>query len=67
MPEQPSHNKMNHLNRLRDIPAVERVLQALGEADAPRPAVVAVVRRELAALRKQKDVPDFDGVLARIR
>src|SRR2546421_3436529 len=67
MPEQPSHNKMNHLNRLRDIPAVERVLQALGEADAPRPAVVAVVRRELAALRKAKDVPDFDGVLARIR
>ena len=67
MPEQPSHNKMNHLNRLRDIPAVERVLQALGEADAPRPALVAVVRRELAALRKEKDVPDFDGVLARIR
>src|SRR5947207_114212 len=30
MPEQRSHNKMNHLNRLRDIPAVERVLQALG-------------------------------------
>ena len=53
--------------RRRDIPAVERVLQALGEVDLPRPAVVAIVRRELAALRSEKKIPDFDGVLARIR
>ncbi|HTC78898.1 MAG TPA: L-seryl-tRNA(Sec) selenium transferase [Terriglobales bacterium] len=53
--------------RRRDIPAVERVLQALGEVDLPRPAVLAIVRRELAALRSEKKVPDFDGVLARIR
>ncbi len=53
--------------RRRDIPAVERVLQALGEVDLPRPAVVAIARRELAALRSEKKIPDFDGVLARIR
>src|SRR5947209_13821216 len=58
---------MKDTTSLRSIPAVEKVLQALGEADAPRPALVAVVRRELAALRKEKNVPDFDGVLARIR
>ncbi len=52
---------------LRAIPSVEKVLQALGEAVTPRPAVVAVVRRQLAALRKEKSIPDFDGVMARVR
>jgi len=52
---------------LRSIPAVEKVLQALGEMDLPRPAIVAVIRRELAALRREKEIPDFAGVLARIR
>ncbi len=51
----------------RAIPAVEKVLQALEGTDLPRPAVVAVVRRELAALRSGKKIPDFDGVLARVR
>jgi L-seryl-tRNA(Ser) seleniumtransferase len=54
-------------NSLRAIPAVEKVLQALGETPVPRPATVAVVRRELAALRKERSVPEFDAVLARIR
>ena len=52
---------------LRDIPAVEKVLLALGETRLPRPAVVAVARRELTVLRKQKTIPEFDIVLARIR
>jgi L-seryl-tRNA(Ser) seleniumtransferase len=52
---------------LRSIPAVEKVLQALGETDLPRPALVAVIRRELAALRREKEIPNFAGVLARIR
>ncbi len=52
---------------LRAIPAVEKVLQALGETALPRPAVVAVARRELAALRSEKSIPDFDAVVARIR
>ena len=54
--------------RLRNIPAVEKVLQALGDvAGLPRPAVVAVVRRELAALRTEKKMRDFDAVLERVR
>src|SRR5437762_562582 len=51
----------------RSIPAVEKVLQALGEVDLPRPAVVAVVRRELAALRTEEKIPDFDALLGQIR
>ncbi len=52
---------------LRAIPAVEKVLQALGDTDLPRPIVLGVVRRELAALRKQKTIPEFDVVLASVR
>ena len=52
---------------LRAIPAVEKVLQALGQTDLPRPVVVATVRRELAALRSGRAIPDFDAVAARIR
>lgn len=54
-------------SQLRAIPAVEKVLQALGDAGLPRPMVLAVVRRELAALRKQKSIPEFDAVIAAIR
>ena len=54
-------------SQLRAIPAVEKVLQALGDAGLPRPIVVEVVRRELAALRKQKSIPGFDAVVATIR
>jgi L-seryl-tRNA(Ser) seleniumtransferase len=52
---------------LRDIPSVDRVLQSLGDTGVPRPAVTALVRRELAALRKQKTVPGYEGVLSGIR
>jgi L-seryl-tRNA(Ser) seleniumtransferase len=54
-------------SKLRSIPAVEKVLQALGSTELPRPAVVAVVRRELAALRTAKTIPDFDGVVSKVR
>jgi L-seryl-tRNA(Ser) seleniumtransferase len=52
---------------LRAVPAVEKVLQALAATDVPRPAVVAVVRRELASLRREKTIPDFDAILVRTR
>jgi len=54
-------------SQLRAIPAVEKVLQALGDAGLPRPLVLDVVRRELAALRKGKSVPEFDAVVTQIR
>jgi len=61
------------VNPLRSIPAVEQVLQALGEVGLPRPVVLAVVRGELAALRKgghrpsAPRLPSFDHVLGQIR
>jgi L-seryl-tRNA(Ser) seleniumtransferase len=55
------------VNELRAIPAVEKLLQALGAVDLPRPVTVAIIRRELNALRKQKEIPEFDEVLNRIR
>src|SRR5436190_5552343 len=58
---------MKTQSSLRAVPAVEKVLQSLGTIDLPRPAVVAVVRRQLAAVRSEKTIPDFDGVLARVR
>jgi len=54
-------------SQLRAIPAVEKVLQALGDAGLPRPMVLAVVRRELGSLRKGKRIPEFDAVVASIR
>ncbi|HEU0008857.1 MAG TPA: L-seryl-tRNA(Sec) selenium transferase [Verrucomicrobiae bacterium] len=54
-------------SQLRAIPAVEKLLLALQDTGIPRPAVVAIVRRELAALRKGRRVPGFDAVLAALR
>src|ERR1043166_1168756 len=51
---------------LRAIPAVERILQTIGEAGMPRPVVAAVGRRELTMLRKKKQSPGFDEIVARI-
>ena len=54
---------------LRAIPQVEKVLQQLGDTSLPRPVVVAVVRRDLAELRKHaaKTKIAFDAVVAGIR
>lgn len=43
---------------LRNIPSVDKVLRDLGDTGLPRPAVVAVVRRELAVLRAAVDATD---------
>lgn len=52
----------------RNIPAVEKVLQALGDLPLPRPIVLRIVRRELDALR-QSDQPagSIDEVVAALR
>jgi L-seryl-tRNA(Ser) seleniumtransferase len=52
---------------LRSIPSVDKTLLALGDSGLPRPTVIAVVRRELEALRKGGPIPDMGGVLARVR
>ncbi|HZN68597.1 MAG TPA: L-seryl-tRNA(Sec) selenium transferase [Tepidisphaeraceae bacterium] len=51
---------------LRAIPSVDKVLRELGETDVPRAAVVALVRRELAAMRKEGGGAS-DGAVTRIR
>jgi L-seryl-tRNA(Ser) seleniumtransferase len=54
---------------LRAIPQVEKVLQQLGDTGLPRPVVAAVVRRDLAELRKRaaKTNIAFDAVVGGIR
>jgi L-seryl-tRNA(Ser) seleniumtransferase len=53
---------------LREIPAVEKVMTALGPCDhLPRTVLVALVRRELSAMRAGKEVPDFPAVISRMR
>ena len=49
--------------KLRAIPAVEKILQALGTIDLPRPMIVSVVRRKLSALRKVDVIPGFEAIL----
>lgn len=53
--------------KLRAIPAVEKVLQELGPINLPRPALVALVRRELSELRKAKAIPDHGAILGSIQ
>lgn len=42
-------------------------MQALGECDLPRRALVALVRREVSALRAEKELPDFFTIVDRSR
>ena len=53
----------------RAIPSVEKLLRALEPLDLPRPSAVAVIRRELAALRAEKTTRPLTptAVLARVR
>jgi L-seryl-tRNA(Ser) seleniumtransferase len=51
---------------LRGLPAVEKVMQAVGSRGLPRQVAIALVRRELAAARREKEVPDQETILSRI-
>src|SRR2546423_9594048 len=50
----------------RDIPAVNKVLDALDHVDLPRPVIVATVRRELSAVRESDNIVTFDNVFDRV-
>ena len=58
---------MKKSSRLRAIPSVDKVLQALGETGLPAPVVVHAVRRHLQTLRSQKTIPAADAIVATIR
>ncbi len=51
----------------RAIPAVEKVLQTLGETNLPRPVVVTLVRRALAQVRSEGVVPSLEEIVVQIR
>jgi L-seryl-tRNA(Ser) seleniumtransferase len=51
----------------RQIPAVGRILEALGRCDLPRPVVVDVIRRKLSAIRAARKVPDFESIVVLVR
>ena len=57
----------------REIPAVNKVLDALGEYDLttasklPRPLVVDLVRRELSKIRRNGEVQEFGSTVERLR
>jgi L-seryl-tRNA(Ser) seleniumtransferase len=53
--------------RLRAIPSVDRILQALGDTGLPAPVVVDAVRRHLKVLRSKKTIPGADAIVAGIR
>jgi L-seryl-tRNA(Ser) seleniumtransferase len=47
----------------REIPAVNKVLQALGQYDLPRSLVVDLVRRELSRIRSNSEIPEFESTV----
>jgi L-seryl-tRNA(Ser) seleniumtransferase len=60
------HDRVNRRAR-RQIPAVSKILDALGQRELPRPVVVDVVRRKLSQIRAQRDVPGFESIVADLR
>jgi L-seryl-tRNA(Ser) seleniumtransferase len=54
-------------SRLRAIPSVDKVLQALGDTGLPAPLVVHTIRRHLQSLRSLKRIPATDAIVASIR
>jgi len=51
----------------RQIPAVSRVLDSLGNFDLPRPIIVDLIRRKLSQIRAEREVPEFESIVAVVR
>jgi L-seryl-tRNA(Ser) seleniumtransferase len=51
----------------RKIPSVDKIVCEIGNCDLPRRVIVDVVRHELGLLRAEKKVPNFSGVMNRVR
>jgi L-seryl-tRNA(Ser) seleniumtransferase len=56
-----------NLGTRRQIPAVSRILDAVGECNLPRPVVVDIIRRKLSQIRAGRKVPQFESVLGNVR
>jgi len=51
----------------RQIPAVSRILDALGQCDLPRPFIVELVRRKLSEIRANNQAPKLELIVADVR
>jgi L-seryl-tRNA(Ser) seleniumtransferase len=60
------HDRMRCDTR-RGIPAVSKILEALGPTDLPRPFVVEIVRRNLSQIRASGAPCQFEATVAHIR
>ena len=54
-------------DKRRQIPAVSKILDALGHSDLPRPFVVEIVRRKLSQIRASSVAPEFESIVADLR
>ena len=54
-------------NKLRTIPGVDTLLEAVADCPLPRPLVVATIRAKLASLRKSKSIPEHDEIVSGLR
>jgi L-seryl-tRNA(Ser) seleniumtransferase len=60
------HDRIRRDER-RQIPAVSKILDALGQSVLPRPFVVELVRRKLSQIRASRVAPEFESIVADIR
>jgi L-seryl-tRNA(Ser) seleniumtransferase len=66
------HDKIKSRNR-RDIPAVSKILDSLGEnsdptrADLPRPLIVDLIRQQLAQFRAAAEIPKIERIVDLVR
>ena len=60
------HNEVKSRSR-RGIPAVNKVLDALGRCDLPRPITVDLIRRELSKIRAKGEIPEFQSIVDLVR
>ena len=54
-------------DKRRQIPAVSKILDALGQSDLPRPFVVELVRRKLSQIRASSVAPEFEWIVDDLR
>lgn len=51
----------------REIPAVHKILGALGDHDLPRPLIVCLIRRALSKIRNSDEIPEFGSIVVHLK
>ena len=54
-------------DKRRQIPAVSKILSALGHSNLPRRFVVEIIRRKLSEIRASRVAPEFESIVADLR